>query len=126
MATWYSIEDTEEQARLLEAWPDAPFEREEVLGMILDVAKVQVIAFAVGVPEGVLPEDIVLVDDEGVEIDPMPRFVYAQLQQAINLWNAGRVSSAGTDGIDGYVFTPRPLDQTIRGIIRPLDLTNVF
>jgi len=126
MTTWYSAEDTLELQRLLEAWPDAPLDREEVLGMILDVAKVQVIAFGVGIPEDVLPEDVVLVDDEGEEIDPPPRFVYAQLQQATNLWNAGRVSSAGDVGMDGYTFTPRPLDQTIRGIIRPLDLTNVF
>lgn len=49
------------------------------------------------------------------------RFVYAQLQQAVNLWNAGRVSSDGTVGAEPFSFTPRPLDKTIRQIIRPLD-----
>lgn len=47
------------------------------------------------------------------------RLVYAQLQQAINLWNAGNVSSNGEMGPDSFSFTPRPLDKTIRSIIRP-------
>lgn len=47
------------------------------------------------------------------------RYVLAQLQQTINLWNAGRVTQDGTLGDGGYVFTPRPLDKTIRGMIRP-------
>lgn len=126
MTAWFSIEDAEQQTRLLTAWPDAPLIREEVLGMILDVAKVQVIAFAVGIPDDTLPEHVEIVDDDGEPIETPPRLVYAQLQQAINLWNAGRVSTDGDAGGDGYTFTPRPLDRTIRNIIRPLDLTNVF
>jgi hypothetical protein len=126
MTDWYSIEDEEATQRLLASWPDAPLDREEVLGAILDVARVQVIAFGQGLPEDSLTGDIELVDDEGEPIEPPARFVYAQLQQSINLWNAGRVSSAGEAGPDGYSFTPRPLDQTIRGIIRPLEVTNVF
>ncbi|WP_309105023.1 hypothetical protein [Microbacterium sp.] len=59
--------------------------------------------------------------------DPAPgdgvpdNYVYAQLQQAKNLWNAGRVNSGGELGVDGYSFTPRPMDKTIKGIIRPTD-----
>ena len=45
--------------------------------------------------------------------------VYAQLQQAKNLWNAGRVSGGGDVGVEQYTYTPRPLDKTIKGIIRP-------
>ena len=47
--------------------------------------------------------------------------ILAQLRQAENLWNAGRVNSAGDVGVEGYTFTPRPLDKTIRQIIRPVD-----
>jgi hypothetical protein len=37
----------------------------------------------------------------------------------VNLWNAGSVSPSGDIGPESYSFTPRPLDKTIRGIIRP-------
>jgi hypothetical protein len=30
------------------------------------------------------------------------------------------VSSDGDTGMDSYTFTPRPLDKTIRAIIRPI------
>ncbi|WP_248242981.1 hypothetical protein [Microbacterium kunmingense] len=46
-------------------------------------------------------------------------YVYAQLQQARNLWNAGRADESGNVGTEGFSFTPRPLDKTIRSIIRP-------
>lgn len=117
MAEWYTVEgDTpaaagEAQARLLAAWRDAPLINLEVCGMILEVAREQVIAFA--------PAPAPPVEGEPVP-GPPTRFVYAQLQQAINLWNAGRVSSAGNLGGDGYSFTPRPLDKTIKSIIRPV------
>lgn len=48
------------------------------------------------------------------------RYVYAQLQQARNLWLAGRTDQNGDIGGE-YSFTPRPLDKTIRDIIRPVD-----
>lgn len=152
MAEWFTVEgDTPElataaQERLLAAWADAPLDNLEVCGMLLDVAREQVLAFAPA------PEDIddsistalaavqVIYDTYtatpgtfedllaaiGEALDPVPstvtpmRYVYAQLQQATNLWNAGRVSSAGETGMDGFVFTPRPLDKTIRAIIRPM------
>lgn len=47
------------------------------------------------------------------------RLVYAQLQQAQNLWNAGQANPNGDIGPDSFTFTPRPLDKTIRSIIRP-------
>lgn len=52
---------------------------------------------------------------------PPSRYVYAQLRQAENLWNAGRVQVSGDLGDGQYVFTPRPLDKTIQQIIRPPD-----
>jgi len=109
---WFSIDDAEAQERLLAAWPDAPLDREEVLGMMLDVAKDQVIAFA--------PDENTNPDVPDKIVTPKPAYEYAQLQQAINLWNAGRVDSSGQTGMDTYTFTPRPLDKTIRQIIRPM------
>lgn len=47
------------------------------------------------------------------------RYAYAQLQQAMNLWAAGRADENGNIGTEGYSFQPRPLDKTIRNIIRP-------
>ncbi|CAH0262583.1 hypothetical protein SRABI98_03546 [Microbacterium sp. Bi98] len=106
MANWYSVETAEDQERISAAWSDAPVENEELCGMILETARDQIIAYAPVLPDG----------------EPVPaRWVYAQLQQATNLWNAGRVSSGGEGGIEQFTFTPRPLDKTIRGIIRPTD-----
>lgn len=113
MTTWYTVDDEEAQQRLVDAWPDAPLVNLEVCGMLLEVAREQIIAYA---------RNADLLDAEGDPVTDWPtRLVYAQLQQATNLWNAGRVSSAGDAGMDGFTFTPRPLDKTIRGIIRPVD-----
>lgn len=110
---WYSAtEETVE--RVQAAWIDAPVENLETLAMLLEVARDQVWAFA---PES---EDE---DSEPVAVptdDTVPaRLVYAQLQQAKALWDAGRVSSSGDVGMDSFVYTPRPMDKAIRGIIRP-------
>lgn len=112
MTDWYSVVDDDAQARLLAAWGDAPTADLETCGFILSIARDQVWAWA--------PESE---DDDGepviVPTTNVPdRLVYAQLKQANALWDAGRVSSQGEVGIDSYVYTPRPLDKTIRGIIR--------
>ena len=78
MSTWYSVEDTEAQDRLAAAWPDAPLVNLEVLGMILSTAQQQVLAYAPA------PTDT---DDWAA--NPPEHYVYAQLQQATNLWTAG-------------------------------------
>lgn len=106
---WYSIDDTDAMNRIVEAWSEAPLENEEVLGMLLDIAREQVLAYAP-------------LADQPTADNPKPkvRLVYAQLQQAKNLWSAGSVSPAGEFGSEGYSFTPRPLDKVIRGIIRPV------
>lgn len=112
MTDWYSVVDEDAQDRLVSAWEDAPVTNLETCGFLVDMARDQVWAFA--------PESE---DDDGepvaVPIDVPARLVYAQLRQAQNLWNAGRVSTAGDVGGDVYTYTPRPLDKTIRGMIRP-------
>jgi len=112
MTTWYTTGTPEADARLLAAWDDAPIENLEVCGMLLEIAREQVLAYAPAMPAPVEGEPIP---------DPPARYVYAQLQQARNLWNAGRVSTGGDIGEGQFTFTPRPLDKTIRQIIRPVD-----
>lgn len=114
MTTWFSVSTPEGEERLLGAWPGAPVENAEVIEMILDVAREQVIAYA---PAELEIGSELFTDCSGC---PVPaRFVYAQLQQARNLWNAGQAGGDGQIGAEGFSFTPRPLDKTIRQIIRP-------
>ena len=112
-STWYGAIGQTAQDRLLAAWPDAPIENEETLGFLLSVARDQVLAFAPAIPDA--PETGTIAPQV------LDRYVYAQLQQAQNLWNAGRVAPTGDLGDGGFSFTPRPLDKTIRQIIRPVD-----
>lgn len=109
-STWYTTTPQEAVDRLLAAWPDAPIENLETLGFILSTARDQVLAAAPAA-----------VDPQNWDTAPLDRYVYAQLRQAENLWNAGRVQSSGDLGDGQYVFTPRPLDKTIQQIIRPPD-----
>lgn len=108
MSTWLTSETPEAVDRLVGLWEDAPVENLELTEMLLDVARDQVLAFAPAAPAG-----------SDWETEPPARFVLAQLQQAENLWNAGRATP--DVGPEGYSFTPRPLDKTIRTIIRPVD-----
>lgn len=131
MTTWYSVND---QERLTNAWDDAPIEDEETCGFLLETARIQVLAYA---PEsatlgGALEETLarfgvsqhlaaVLALLDVDPADPPFNYVFAQLRQAQNLWNAGRVTSSGDAGMESFTFTPRPLDKTIKSIIRPTD-----
>lgn len=111
MTTWYSLTSPTEIERLEEAWSDAPTDQPEICGMLLDIARTAVVSYAgwTAVPD--VPSNL----------------VYAQLQQAKNLWNAGRAQQDGIIGGEGYSFTPRPLDKTIRQLIRPRKgVPNVF
>lgn len=125
---WYSASDPVAIDRIAAAWSDAPAENEELLAMLLDVARVQVLAFAEDAEPidqvtnllEVLGYDTTMILDVttllgGTPSEPPARYVYAQLQQAKNLFNAGR----GTSGPDGFEFSPRPLDKDIQRIIRP-------
>ncbi|WP_315107007.1 hypothetical protein [uncultured Microbacterium sp.] len=133
MAEWYTATSDEAQQRLVGAWPDAPIENLEVCGFLLETARVQVLAYApeTGMLAGAvelalvqfgladrLADVLVLLDADPT--DPPINYVYAQLQQATNLWNAGRVSGGGDAGVEQFTFTPRPLDKTIKQIIRPV------
>lgn len=120
MTAWYSATTPEETDRLLAAWSDAPIENLETCNFLLDVARLQVEEYAPATP-GTNP----IVDAFEAELGETPvdgvpfNLVYAQLIQAQNLWNAGRAQTEGEVGPEGYSFTPRPLDKTVRSIIRP-------
>ena len=117
-STWFTVTNTAtpdaaEQAareRVLGAWDTAPFANLEVLSLILAVAREDVIEFA---PAPGANDDW--------DAAPKERFVLAQLQQAKNLWDAGTVDSGGDVGEGGFTFTPRPLDATVKKLIRPVD-----
>lgn len=115
--TWYTAAGQPAQDRLKAAWNDAPLMNLEALGLLLSVAKTQVIAYAPAADD---------LSRWGTVQDftdaPPDELVYAQLQQAKNLWNAGR---AGGDGQIGgeFSYTPRPLDKTIQSIIRPTNVS---
>lgn len=109
---WYKAneDEPEELERLVAAWADAPTLNLEVLGMILEVARDDVIDYAPNPRPESAGEDI------------KARYVLAQLRQAQSLWDAGSVNSEGEVGEGGFVFVPRPLDKTIKRIIRPTDM----
>lgn len=113
--TWYTTDTAEQRTRLRGAWSDAPIENLEVLDLLLGTAQEQVIAYG--------PALAPLRTEGGYLIGGgIPaRYVHAQLMQAKNLWNAGRATENGDIGDGGFVFTPRPMDKTIKGIIRPED-----
>lgn len=129
MSTWYSASG---QSRLQAVWSGAPVENEEILGFILDTARLQVTAYA---PDADTLESAlaaVLLDaglsDRLTDVlallgttttDPAFNLVYAQLLQAQRLWAAGTADENGDIGTEGYSFVPRPLDKTIKNIIRP-------
>lgn len=133
MAEWYAGGTDEGATRLTGAWRDAPTENLELLGMLTDVARLQVMRYGLvgevpsetltlyltglGYDSTAIGDVLELLD---IETPPVPsNWVYAQLQQIKNLWNAGRAQGDGDVGPDGFVFQPRPLDKTIRGIIKP-------
>lgn len=112
MADWYSVDDEDAVARLTAAWLDAPVENEERLGMLLEIAKDQVIACA--------PEPA---EENGWATDPPSRFVEAQLQVVRKSWSADQATSDGGEaGAEGYTWTPYQRDRYIRELIRPKDM----
>lgn len=105
---WYKVDTAARLQRVVDAWGDgAPVANLETLGLVLSTARDQVLAYAPAPAADADPET------------PPDRYVHAQLMQAKNLWNAGTVSSAGDLGDGSFVFTPRPMDKTVKSIIRP-------
>lgn len=95
---WHTLES----ARL--DWLDAPG-YDSWLYELLWSAKQQVLAYAPALAAGVRP--------------PL-NYRRAQLLQARNNWNAGKVDPAsGGLGEDSFVIQPYPLDWTIKQILRP-------
>jgi hypothetical protein len=85
-------------------WRDAP-DQDERLYPLLELAKQQVLAYAPALDEFATP--------------PL-HYRQAQLLQARNLWNAGRVDPAsGQAGGDSFALTPFPLDWTVKQMLRP-------
>ncbi len=132
MADWYTAVDGTAQTRLVAAWADAPVQNEELCGFIVDTARLQVLEFAptadtvqaalagVLLQFGLTDRLEEVLDVLGVVEDTPPfNWVLAQLQQCKNLWAAGRADESGNIGTEGYSFVPRPLDKTIRTMIRP-------
>lgn len=109
MATWHTRESVREvDAEERPVWADAESINDAVLDTILDVALDQVLAYAPA-----LAADIAA--------DAIPtRYVYGQLRQAQNIWNAGRVDAQGGVGDgDAFVMRPVPLDWHVKSILRP-------
>lgn len=128
---WYTASDQASRDRLGDAWADADTIVPELCEMLLDVARGDVLEYAPGGTPGeqvtrllaVLgypAATIAMVVAALGEVDPgIPaRYVFAQLQQAKNLFNAGRVVG-GSVGGDGFAFVPRPLSREIQKVIRP-------
>ncbi|MFJ3392025.1 hypothetical protein [Leifsonia aquatica] len=85
-------------------WRDAP-PYDAWLYELLWVAKENVLAFA-----------------PALELDERPPINYrrAQIMQARNLWNAGKVDpGTGDQGTDTFVLSPFPLDWNIKQVLRP-------
>lgn len=128
MPAYYTAESPAAVARLAAAWKGAPIHNEELLAMLLEVAREQVVEYAPAavatepspdVIDGGSPEDPGEGSVDGNPDDVPARYVLAQLRQAQTLWDAGRADPAGDIGPEGFRFTPRPLDKTIRNMIRP-------
>ena len=96
--TWHTVDSARE------LWVDAETISDDLLDMLLDVARDQVIVYAP-----------CLADPDVIPT----RYAYGQLRQTQNLWNAGRVDGDGQVGDGGFVFRPHPLDWHVKQILRP-------
>ncbi|MFD8768453.1 MULTISPECIES: hypothetical protein [Microbacterium] len=128
---WYTASDEASRDRLEDAWSDAASIDEELCEMLLEVARGDVLAYApaetpaeqvtrlltvLGYPAATIS---LVVAALGEVVPGIPaRYVFAQLQQAKNLFNAGRIVG-NQAGPDGYSFVPRPLSKEIQKVIRP-------
>ncbi|WP_449408371.1 hypothetical protein [Microbacterium maritypicum] len=128
---WYSAADQASRDRLGDAWPDADAIAPELCETLLEVARGDVLEYApaetngeqvtrlltvLGYPAATISMVVAALG----EVDPgtPARYVFAQLQQAKNLFNAGRIVGDSV-GPDGFAFVPRPLSREIQKIIRP-------
>lgn len=97
-------------------WLDAP-EQDSILSDLLEVAKVQVLAFA---PERPSTPGTLDGGDADTDFTVPTSYRVAQLMQTRNLWNASKVDPAsGGMGEDSFVVRPFPMDWVVKNIIRP-------
>lgn len=96
---WHTIDSARQE------WYTGAPSLDRRLFQLLQMAKQQVVEFAPA-----------LADNE-----PVPaNYAEAQLMQARNLWNAGRVDpSAGGLGDEEFVIRPFPLDWIVKQVLRP-------
>ena len=104
MADWYTVEEAREE------WVDAPIsdgvDEDALLTQLLAVAQDAVIAYAPAVEEALT--------------DIPVGYRHAQLMQARNVWNSGKVSTSGDfDGGTYGLSAGFPLDWQVRQLIRP-------
>jgi hypothetical protein len=109
-------------------WSGAPAD-DLTLTTLLEVAKIQVLAYAGSGAEstGTLTEDpdnpgfLEIVGGPSDVLEAVPvNYRHAQLMQARNLWNASKANpSSGDIGGDTFALSPRPLDWTVKALIRP-------
>lgn len=106
MGSWHT------PASARDHWVDAPGDPDDdpdMLAELLEVARVQVEAYAPALPA----------PTEGEPVDVPANYRYAQLMQARNIWNASIVSPGGDLGEADFAITPHPLDWTVKQMIRP-------
>ena len=95
---WHTLETARED------WRDAPVV-DAWLYELLWTARNDVVQYAPVLPDGQWPP---------------PNYRRAQLMQARNLWNAGKVDPAsGGDGEGQFILRPLPLDWTVKQTVRP-------
>ena len=85
-------------------WPDAEFIADPLLWKVLEVSKLECLAYAPA-----------LVVDAPIPLN----YLDAQGVQARNRWNARKVAPDGTTGEGDFVIRPFPLDWHVKAILRP-------
>jgi hypothetical protein len=85
-------------------WPDAEFIADALLWRVLEVSKIECVAFA--------PK---LEDDAPVPLN----YFDAQGMQARNRWNARKVAPDGSTGQEDFIIRPFPLDWHVKATLRP-------
>lgn len=95
MAQWHTYQT------LLAEWPEGGSVGQDVLEELLDVAKLQVLAFAPALTDDVVPDN----------------YRYAQRLQTMALWNASR--TAPGEPVDGYQVRVFPMDWQVKNVLRP-------
>lgn len=87
-----------------EQWVAADSIDDSMLWEVLEVARLDVIAYAPKLADGARP--------------PL-NYLRGQLMHARDLWNAASANPSGGFGEDGFAVVPRPLDWMVKQVLRP-------